>query len=79
MISTHKWYPFVYPTGHDIKTIAFEKRVERLEREYELAVKAQKVRESIREYDLELYNKRARQNTVELEMFSDRKGFDKFV
>ena len=58
---------------------AFEKRVERLEREYELAVKAQKVREAIREYDLELYTKRARQNTVELEMFSDRKGFDKFV
>jgi len=79
MISTHKWYPFVFPKEYDVKAIAFEKRVERLEREYELALKAQKVREAVEAYDLELYTKRARQNTVELEMFSDRKGFDKFV
>ena len=79
MISTHKWYPFVFPKEYDVKAIAFEKRVERLEREYELALKAQKVREAVEAYDLELYTKRARQNTVELEMFSDRKVFDKFV
>jgi hypothetical protein len=79
MISIHKWYPFVYPKEYDVKAIAFEKRVERLEQEYELAVKAQKVREAVEAYDLELYAKRVRQNTVELEMFSNRKGFDKFV
>jgi hypothetical protein len=79
MISIHKWYPFVYPKEYDVKAIAFEKRVERLEQEYELAVKAQKVRDAVEAYDLELYTKRARQNTVELEMFSDRKVFDKFV
>jgi hypothetical protein len=79
MISLHKWYPFVYPKEYDVKAIAFEKRVERLDQEYRLEVKAQKVREAVQEYDLELYSKRARQNTVELEMFSYRRLFDKFV
>jgi hypothetical protein len=79
MISLHKWYPFVYPKEYDVKAIAFEKRVERLDQEYRLAVKAQKVRDAVQEYDLELYNKKARQNTVELEMFSYRRLFDKFV
>lgn len=79
MISLHKWYPFVYPKEYDVKAIAFEKRVERLDQEYRLEVKAQKVREAVEAYDLELYNKRARQNTVELEMFSYRRLFDKFV
>jgi hypothetical protein len=79
MISLHKWYPFVFPKEYDVRSIAFEKRVERLDQEYRLAVKAQKVRDAVEAYDLELYNKKARQNTVELEMFSYRRLFDKFV
>jgi hypothetical protein len=79
MISLHKWYPIVFPTETDIKAIAFERRIGRLEEEYRLAEKAQKVREAVQAYDLELYNKRARQNTIELEIFSNRKVFDKFV
>jgi hypothetical protein len=79
MISLHKWYPFVYPKEYDVKAIAFERRVERLEAEHELELKAQKVREAVEAYDLELYNKRARQTTIELEVFSNRKRFDKFV
>lgn len=79
MISLHKWYPFVFPKEYDVKAIAFEKRAERLQLEYDLAVKAEKVRNAVDEYDLELYNKKARQNTIELEMFSNRKRFDVFV
>jgi hypothetical protein len=79
MISLHKWYPFVYPKEYDVKAIAFEKRAEKLEFDYQQEVKAQKVRETIEAYDLELYDKRARQTTVELEMFKDHKRFDKFV
>lgn len=79
MISLHKWYPFVYPKEYDVKAIASEKRIERLEFEHDQIVKAQKIRNAIDEYDLELYNKRARQNTVELQMFSNRKKFDIFV
>jgi hypothetical protein len=79
VIQLHKWFPFVFPKEYDIKAIAFEKRVERLEFEYDQAVKAKKVREAVEAYDLELYNKRARQTTIELEIFQNRVGFDKYV
>lgn len=73
MISLHKWYPFVYPKEYDVRAMAFEKRVERLEAEYALEVQAQKVREAVEAKALELYDKRARQTTVELEIFNNRK------
>ena len=79
MIQMHKWYPFVYPKEYDIRAIAHERRAERLEFEQRQAEKAQKVRDAVEAYDLELYNKRAEQHSVELEMFKDRKRFDKFA
>ena len=79
MIQLHKWYPFVLPGPHDVRAIAHEKRAERIEYEQNLEEKAQKVREAVETYDLELYNKRARQTTIELEIFSNTKRFDKFV
>ena len=79
MIQLHKWYPFVFPTPYDVRAIASETRAERLEYEYRQALKAEKLRQAVEEYDLELYNKRARQHTIELEVFKDTKRFDKFV
>lgn len=79
MIQLHKWYPFVSPKEYDIKAIAFERRMERLEFEHQQEIKADKVRKAVEAYDLELYNKRARQHTIELEVFKDTKRFDKFV
>lgn len=79
MITLHKWYPFVHPTAYDVKAVAFEKRIERLEFEYRQEVKAQKIRDDVKAYDLELYNKRARQNTIQLEIFINTRRFDKFV
>jgi hypothetical protein len=79
MIQLHKWYPFVHPSPYDIKAIAFEKRLEKLQFEHDQVVKAEKMRKAVEEYDLELYNKRAYQNTVELEIFSNKRHIDKFV
>ena len=79
MISLHKWYPFVYPKEYDVKAMAFEKRVERLEAEYDMEVKAQKVRDAIDAFALELYDKRARQNTIEIEAYANRKKIDVMV
>lgn len=79
MIQLHKWYPFVFPKEYDIKAIAFEKQAERLEFEHLQEEKAQQVREAVEAYDLELYNKRARQHTIELEVFNNTRRFDKFV
>jgi hypothetical protein len=69
----------VYPKEYDVKAMAFEKRVEKLEAEYELEVKAQKVRDAVEAHALELYDKRARQTTIELEVFANRKRIDKLV
>lgn len=77
MITLHKWYPFVYPKEYDVKAIAFERRVQRLQAEYELEVQAQKIRDAIEAQALELYDKRARQTTIEIEMFGNK--FDKLV
>jgi hypothetical protein len=79
MIQIHKWYPFVFPTPYDVKAIAFEKRAERLDYEYKLALEAQKIEKAVDALEIELYNKRARQNTIELEIFNNTRHFDKFV
>ena len=79
MIQLHKWFPFVHPTPNDIKAIAADKRAERLEHEYKQAVKAEKVNKAVDALEIELYNKRARQNTIELEIFGNTRQFDKYV
>jgi len=79
VIQLHKWYPFVFPSPYDVKSIASEARAERLEYEYRQALKAEKVRQAVEDYDLELYNKRAYQTTIELEIFSNKRHFDKYV
>ena len=79
MIQLRKWYPFVFPTPYDIKAIASERRAERLEYEYKLALEAEKVNRAVDALEVELYNKRARQNTIELEIFNNARRFDKYV
>ena len=79
MIQLHKWYPFVHPTPYDVKAVAHEKRAERLEYEYKLAVEAEKINKAVDALEVELYNKRARQNIIELEIFNNSRRFDKYV
>lgn len=79
MIQIHKWYPFVFPKEYDIRAVAAEARQARLEFEYKQAVKAEKVNNAVDAFEVELYNKRARQTTLELEIFSNRIRIDKFV
>ena len=79
MIQLRKWYPFVFPTPYDVKAIASERRAERLEYEYKLAVEYEKVNKAVDALEIELYNKRARQHTIELEMFNNTRRFDKYV
>jgi hypothetical protein len=79
MIQLHKWFPFVFPTPYDVRAIAAERRAERLEYEYKLALEAQKIEKAVDALEIELYNKRARQNTIELEIFNNTRHFDKYV
>ena len=79
MIQLHKWFPFVFPTPYDVRAIASERRAERLEYEYRLAVEYEKVNKAVDALEVELYNKRAWQRTVELEIFSNTRRFDRYV
>ena len=72
MITLNKLYPMVQPKL-DIQTVAFDKAVEKVQEEYKQAVKANKIEKETIELELELYNKKARVNQLELAMFKTRK------
>jgi hypothetical protein len=65
MITLNKWYPPVQPT-YDARMVAFDKAMERKQEEYRLAVECKKQVIKTQELEVELYNKRAQQNTIEL-------------
>lgn len=79
MITVDKWYPFVQPKQYDIKAIAFEQAVAKVQEEYKQALKAHKIDQATIEMEVQLYDKRARQNTIELGMFENRRRFQIFV
>ena len=72
MITLDKWYPMVQPKN-DIQTVAFDKAVEKVQQEYKQAVQANKIEKATIELELELYNKKARVNQLELAMFKTRR------
>jgi adenosine deaminase len=55
------------------KTDAIERRQQRLEEEYKQAVKMTKVKEKIDDLEFQLYVKKAEQNQLRLEIFTNRK------
>ena len=79
MITLDKWYPMVLPKQYDVKQAAFDQAVERVQEEYKQALKANKIEKATIEMEVELYDKRARQHTIELGMFEDRRRFQIFV
>jgi hypothetical protein len=78
MITFDKWYPLVQPT-HTATQLAFDKAVEKVQEEYRYAVAANKLELKTIEVEIELYDKRARQNTIELGSFENRRRFQIFV
>ena len=78
MITFDKWYPMVQPT-HTAAQLAFDKAVEKVQEEYRYAMAANKLELKTLEMELELYDKKARQNTIELGSFENRRRFQIFV
>ena len=72
MIIPSKWFPSVQPR-YDFQTVVFDKAVEKIQKDYKLAIEAHKVEMKIEELEVELYNKKARVNQLELTMFTNRK------
>ena len=69
----HKWYPMLGVADYPTKTDALERRAERLEEEYKQALKMKKVKDKIDDLEFELYVKKAEQNQLRLEIFTNRK------
>ena len=69
----HKWYPMLGVADYPSKTDAIERRQQRLEEEYKQAVKMTKVKEKIDDLEFQLYVKKAEQNQLRLEIFTNRK------
>ena len=78
MITLDKWYPLVQPK-QGVVTVAFEKAVEKVQEEYQYALIANKLERKTLELELELYNKRAHQNTIELESSYNYRRFQIFI
>ena len=72
MIIPSKWFPSVQPR-YDFQTVVFDKAIEKVQEDYKLAIKAHKIEIKIEELEVELYNKKARVNQLELTMFTNRK------
>lgn len=68
----------VHP-NYNTKTIAVDKAIEKVQEEYRQAVKANKLELRTLEVELELYNKKARVNQLEMEMFANHRRFEIFV
>jgi len=69
----HKWYPITGVADYPTKTDALERRTQRLEEEYKQALKMKKVKDKIDDLEFELYVKKAEQNQLRLEIFTNRK------
>lgn len=73
MIDKIRLFPMVDATGYPDKTDATERRIEKYQEEYRAVVKANKAERKIEELLMDLYNKRAEQQKLRLEIFTDRK------
>jgi hypothetical protein len=78
MITLDKWYPMVQPT-YDARMVAFDRAMEKKLEQYKESVECKKLALKTQELDVELYNKRARQNTISLENINNHRRFAIFV
>tara|TARA_R110000868_G_scaffold401805_1_gene677484 strand:+ start:342 stop:578 length:237 start_codon:yes stop_codon:yes gene_type:complete len=73
MIDKIRFFPIVDATGYPDKTDATTRRIEKHQEEYRIALRSKKADQEINELLLDLYNKRAEQNKLRLEIFNNRK------
>ena len=73
MITLFKWYPMLgvadYPTKADVS----ERRAQRLQEEYDTALKFKKAKDKVDQLEVELYNKKCQQHKLSFEIFQLRK------
>jgi len=73
MIDKIRWFPIVDATGYPQKTDGTQRRIEKHQEEYRAIVKAAKAEEKLDDLLFELYCKKAEQQEIRLEIFTNRK------
>ena len=73
MIDKITLFPIVDATGYPQKTDGTQRRIEKFQEEHQAVLKAIKVERKLDDLLFELYCKKAEQQKIRLEMFTNRK------
>jgi len=68
-----RWFPLVEPSAHPNKTDELQRRVEKHQEDYRASLKQKKVQDELEDIQFQLYLKKAEQNRIRLEIFTNRK------
>jgi hypothetical protein len=68
-----RWFPVVEPPALPNKTDELQRRVEKHQEDYRASLKQKKVQDQLEDIQFELYLKKAEQNRIRLEIFTNRK------
>ena len=73
MIDKIRWFPIVDATGYPQKTDGTQRRIEKFQEEHRAIVKAAKAEDKLDDLLFELDCKKAEQQEIRLEIFTNRK------
>jgi len=68
-----KWFPIVEPPAVPNKSDEHTRRIEKHHEEYKASLKQKKIQNELEDIQFELYLKKAEQNKIRLEIFTNRK------
>jgi hypothetical protein len=68
-----RWFPIVEPPALPNKSDALQRMVEKNHEDYKASLKQKKVQDQLEDIQFQLYLKKAEQNRIRLEIFTNRK------
>ena len=72
-IDAIRWFPIVEPPALPDKSDELTRRIEKHQEDYRAALKQKKVQDQLEDVQFQLYLKKAEQNQIRLEIFTNRK------
>ena len=72
-IDAIKWFPIIEPPALPNKSDELTRRIEKKQEDYRASLKQKKVQEQLEDIQFQLYLKKAEQNKIRLEIFTNRK------
>ena len=72
-IDAIRWFPIVEPPALPDKSDELTRRIEKHQEDYRASLKQKKVQDELEDIQFQLYLKKAEQNQIRLEIFTNRK------